>query len=267
MKCLAPVHLMNKYTGRALWVACNKCSHCLENRRNEWLLRLSFELRTTYLGVHCTFQFADEYLGDNVLDKRDLQLLFKRLRKAGLEFSYYGIGEYGTQDRRKHYHVAFFVKNPISFVNFQELILKNWPYGYVYFTHLKRRRLAYILHYHVRPKEVDGKPTFAVFSKGLGGFMLNDTDIRDYCIRNNTICIVNEKGEKQPLPRYYRKKFGYELSETQSKEVKTTLKNIELMAGRPITELSTQQLNKYKATLFYRDFLTRMYKYNNQIKS
>ena len=170
MKCLAPHHIVNKYTGQSMWVACGQCSHCLENRRSEWLLRLSYEIKVSYLSSHVTLQFDDDHLGDNVLSKRDLQLFFKRLRKAGLEFSYYAIGEYGTNDKRKHHHVAFFVKSPISFEHFKMLVDSAWPNGYVFYTRLTRRRCAYVLHYHVRPKEVDGKPTFALFSKGLGQF-------------------------------------------------------------------------------------------------
>lgn len=257
--------MKNKYTGVALWTACGKCSHCLENARERWLLRLAYHLKSCWLGVHCTLQFSDDFLGDNVLDKSELQRFFKRLRHH-FSFSYYAIGEYGTQDHRKHYHVAFFVNDKISFKQFNDYVTSSWPYGYVYFTRLKRRRLAYILHYHIRPKIVDEKPTFQLFSKGLGSSFFDDDDFRQFCIKNNTICIRDDLGKIQPLPRYYRKKFGYELEMSKFDSVKTQLDNIEKMAGKSISELTTQQLNKYKATLFIRDYENRMRKYNLQEK-
>lgn len=265
MKCLAPVHLKNKYTGQALWTSCGKCSHCLENNRERWLLRLAYHLKSSYLGVHCTLQFSDEYIGDNVLDKKELQNLFKRLRHH-FSFSYYAIGEYGTLDHRKHYHVAFFVSSQITFQEFHNYVTENWPYGYVYFTRLKRRRLAYVLHYHVRPKKVDDKPTFQLFSKGLGSSFFDDPEFRDFCIRNNTICIRDDLGKIQPLPRYYRKKFGYEIPMSNFSTVKTQLDNISKMSGKPIYEMTTQEVNKYKAYLFMRDYENRMKKYNLQEK-
>lgn len=263
MKCLAPIKVYNKYTGRCLWVSCNRCSHCLENTRDDWLFRLDYELKFSYLGVHCTLQFSDDYIGDNVLNKRDLQLFFKRLRHD-IDFRYYAIGEYGTLDRRKHYHVAFFVKSIIHFVDFRDFVIKNWPYGYVFFTRLKHRRIAYVLHYHVRPKVVDEKPTFQLFSKGLGEYFCDDNELRDFCLRNNTVFVVNNKGNKQRLPRYYRKKFGYEFTQENFDSVQTTIQNIEKMAGLPLEEISTPLLNKYKSTLFLKDLEKRMKKYNCQ---
>lgn len=258
--------MINKYTRKSMWVACNKCSHCLENARERWLFRLAAELKSSYLGIHCTLQYSNDYLGDNILDKSDIQKFLKRLRHH-FSFSYYAIGEYGTLDHRKHWHICFFVDTPISFLDFNKYVTDNWFYGYVYFTRLKRRRLAYVLHYHVRPKIVDDKPTMQLFSKGLGSYYLDDEAFRNYCIKNNTICVRDDLGKVIPLPRYYRKKFGYELSEDAFDNVKTTLDNIEKMSGKKLSELTSNQINKYRAYLFLRDQEKRMRKYNLQEKS
>lgn len=266
MKCLAPRHIVNKYTGKSMWVACNTCSHCLENRREQWLFRLLAELKLSYFGCHLTLQFDDEHLGDNILDKRDLQLFFKRLRHH-FDFTYYAIGEYGTEDHRKHHHVAMFVKSPVSFDFFHDCVLAAWPNGYVFFTSLKRRRLAYVLHYHIRPKEVDGKPTFAVCSNGLGSFCLDDEELRRFCISNNTMMIVDDTGKKIPLPRYYRKKFDYILADVQTKKVKTQLDVISSSLGVPIEELTQKQISSWFAHNWLSDQQKRMLKYNSQIKN
>lgn len=49
-----------------------------------------------------------------------------------------------------------------------------------------------------------------------------------------------------------------------SENIKTQLDNIEKMAGKPISEIPSKLLGKYKATLFMRDFEKRMKKYNCQ---
>ena len=57
-----------------------------------------------------TLTFNDENLGDNNLEKSELQKFFKRLRKRhekdiNFKIKYLACGEYGKKRGRKHYHV------------------------------------------------------------------------------------------------------------------------------------------------------------------
>lgn len=56
-----------------------------------------------------TLTYNDECLPrDGSLDKRHLQLFFKRARKRFGSFRYYACGEYGDRTFRPHYHAAIF---------------------------------------------------------------------------------------------------------------------------------------------------------------
>lgn len=62
-------------------------------------------------------------------DVSHVQKFFKRLRKDGFQFRYFGVAEYGGKRGRPHYHIIFFFKEPVSLVRFQTEVFKQWPYG------------------------------------------------------------------------------------------------------------------------------------------
>lgn len=264
MKCLNPQKIYNKSLGRSIWTACGRCSHCNENRREQWLFRLDNELKYCSFGVHCTFQYSNDYLGDNILDRKHIQNLFKLLRKKGLIFKYYGIGEYGTQDHRKHFHVAFFVQSPMNKFDFKSLVDSCWKFGFVYYTRLCHTNLAYVLHYHVRPKIVDDKPTFQFFSKGLGSVFLEDELWKNYFVSSRSIMVRNFQNKPIPFPRYYRKKLGLEGLEMFN-NVKTIYDVISEYFHKPIEDIPRTQIQKYLITLFEHD-QKKINKYNSQKK-
>ncbi|UPW41451.1 replication initiator protein [Dipodfec virus UA23Rod_1392] len=78
-------------------------------RVNDWLFRVAAERRQHKDVCVVTLTYNDVHLpnGEN-LRKRDVQLLFKRMRRAGISFRYFGCGEYGSKGRRPHYHIIFF---------------------------------------------------------------------------------------------------------------------------------------------------------------
>ena len=56
-----------------------------------------------------TLTYDDENIPEGgSLDPRDLQLSFKRLRRTGVKFRYFAVGEYGDATNRPHYHVAYY---------------------------------------------------------------------------------------------------------------------------------------------------------------
>lgn len=71
----------------------------------------------------------------NVLRKKDLQLFFKRFRKAfnnalpTYHFKYYAIGEYGSQSFRPHYHGLIYCDAPIDTNTIHVLVRDSWRYG------------------------------------------------------------------------------------------------------------------------------------------
>lgn len=118
MKCVNPRKLLNRAaTGLDdyyIQVSCGKCYACLANRRRSWLFRLMHENLNSVITLFVTLTYdqlsmlRDGTLTQGVLVKKHLQDFLKRLRNYE-QFTYYCIGEYGTNTHRPHYHCALFL--------------------------------------------------------------------------------------------------------------------------------------------------------------
>lgn len=148
--------------------------------------------------------------------KRDLQLFFKRLRKAHgkhlhRRIKYYAAGEYGERSGRPHYHIILFNAIPeLIECAWQEegVVLGNIHYGFV-----SEASVGYTLKYINKPKKRprrgdDRPPEFALMSKGLGKCYLDDK-IRSWHkadIAERMYCNLKD-GKKISMPRYYKDKL------------------------------------------------------------
>lgn len=112
--CLSPIRTKKGYV-----VPCGKCVECLSQKRNDWSVRLYYEMQKystppafitlTYDDDHLP-TMVDEDTGElvPVVSKRDLQLFFKRLRKRVPGIRYFFCSEYGPTTNRPHYHGIIF---------------------------------------------------------------------------------------------------------------------------------------------------------------
>lgn len=98
------------YDGLRIAVPCGQCVGCRLEKSRQWAMRCMHEKRMFDESCFLTLTYDDEHLPKyNTLDKRDLQLFFKRLRKEYGEYiRYYACGEYGETTGRPHYHVLLF---------------------------------------------------------------------------------------------------------------------------------------------------------------
>ena len=87
---------------------CGKCLGCRMDKARTWAMRCLHESQMHDESAFITLTMNDDNLHD--INKRDLQLFFKRLRKAlgGKRVSYYAVGEYGELSARPHYHALVF---------------------------------------------------------------------------------------------------------------------------------------------------------------
>lgn len=144
MECAHPMSLPDpegKSGKDRITVPCGNCGQCLSNKRNDWSFRLKEEWRDSLTSYFVTFTYNDHNIpkidipfGDNdtltlsVLNKEDIQLFFKRLRKRQEKakkvsmseiinkvyrdewkpIKYYLVGEYGPKTYRPHYHALIF---------------------------------------------------------------------------------------------------------------------------------------------------------------
>ena len=102
-----------KYPG-SIKLPCGKCAGCRAQKSREWADRMILELDHSKTAVFLTLTYNDDNLPvklqvttgqtEMTLQKRDLTLFFKRLRKKfpEKEVRYYAVGEYGKRTLRPH---------------------------------------------------------------------------------------------------------------------------------------------------------------------
>ncbi|WGL31410.1 replication initiator protein [Dipodfec virus UOA04_Rod_1027] len=102
------------------YVPCGRCPECVSLFSQVWALRCVLEAQQYRHNCFVTLTYADAP-PEGVI-KRDLQLFFKRLRRAlGTEcpIRYFACGEYGKRGLRPHYHVLIFGWSPDDLEFFQ----------------------------------------------------------------------------------------------------------------------------------------------------
>ena len=152
MQCFHPVSIRDPSKPESddrITVPCGKCFACQSNRRRDWHMRIKYELLHQLCSYTVTLTYDNEHLPPLVYfvdydpikepdkhgfwyhpyDITHVQKFFKRLRKDGFQFRYFGVAEYGTKTARPHYHIIFFFDKPIQKITFQTEVLKQWPYG------------------------------------------------------------------------------------------------------------------------------------------
>lgn len=215
--CITPITVRKKTTNQSVAVPCGRCPNCLKRRVSAWSFRLMQEFLspTTYKASFITLTYDSQHVpfsrnGFMELRKRDLQLFFKRLRKAHEKYNsqirYYSAGEYGGNTRRPHYHIIIYNAKP-------ELIECAWQLGSIHIGELTEASVGYTLKYITKPWRLmhindDRQPQFALMSKGLGlnyltpkmvAWHKKDLDNRMYCNLKD--------GKKCSMPRYYKDKI------------------------------------------------------------
>lgn len=199
---------------RDITVPCGRCAFCLATRRSDWVQRLMVEWRSAEQALFVTLTYANPHLhffrnsdGHDVaqLHKRDLQLWFKKVRKAGHKLRYYAVGEYGSKTYRPHYHVLLFGSVP------QDVVRKTWDKGQVHIGRVTYASCGYCTKYVINSKVSEMRngrePPFQVMSRrpGIGSGYLTEAMKAWHQADQRNYMIVD--GQKRHLPRYYKEKI------------------------------------------------------------
>lgn len=205
MECLKPLYL----PAREMYVPCGSCAFCAQTKRSDWALRLFYEQKKHIGSKFVTLTYANNELtwkdGQPQLVKRDLQLWFKRVRKAGYKMRYFAVGEYGSKTYRPHYHIIVFGDVP------EKVLSKSWGKGHCHIGSVTTASVMYCLGYIVNGKGWKMKHKrerpFAVMSRrpGLGSNYLSPAMIAWHKSDRKNYAIMD--GQKRHLPRYYKEKI------------------------------------------------------------
>lgn len=132
----------------AVEIPCGQCIGCRLDYSSQWASRCVLEMQDHKSNCFITLTYDDDHVPANwacslrtrkefvsyTLDKRDLQLFWKRLRKAfpDRKIRYYAAGEYGDKSARPHYHAIIFGLGIDEFSD--KFIVDQDVRGYTYYS-------------------------------------------------------------------------------------------------------------------------------------
>lgn len=193
-------------------VPCGKCPGCRMDYSRVWANRMLVELEDmkqeavfltlTYNADHLPYTDPDDKGRKYpTLDKRDLQLFWKRLRKAFPEkrIRYYIAGEYGPKTHRPHYHAIVYGLSLSDFDDLAFLRLNGlgqayynspklagiWGKGFIVLSEVSWHTCAYVSRYVLKKRGKLDKyvvatgvqPEFNLSSRKPGIGLLNAVDM------------------------------------------------------------------------------------------
>jgi hypothetical protein len=234
--CRTPTQIVNKrpdlIPGKYQYVPCGDCIYCHHSRVNDWVFRLNQESKEHSLLSFATLTYEQApatAIGLDTLDKRDIQLFFKRLRKNASKISqrnvkikYFLVGEYGTITNRPHYHAIIFgatnneVENAWKGYYNDDTAAIN---GHVYFGQVEGNSIAYCAKYFesrwqpINDLDDREKPS-SLMSKNLGLNFITPQMVNYF--HNTLTPTLKIDGHWQSLPRYYRDRI---FNETQKNQI------------------------------------------------
>lgn len=217
MSCYSPFHVEIPGRLESVPVACGRCPYCLKRRVSEWAFRLRKQDEISACSFFVTLTYSEPPLtakGFMTLNKVCTQLFFKRLRKStpGVQWKYYLVGEYGSQNWRPHYHIILFSNSHYTKDQLLVQLYKSWDKGVIDVGTVTGASVAYTLKYVQKPKRVpvhrndDRVPEFSLMSKGLGAHFLTE-NVKQFYRENLEQNYVVQDGFKLAMPRYYREKI------------------------------------------------------------
>lgn len=220
MKCIKPILVSGMVYGKFTrhYVPCGKCMACLQRKRQQWVFRCKQEMKVCDTCYFVTLTYDEEHVprddsGFWILDKRDVQLFFKRLRKKYPDnnIRYFLCGEYGPHTFRPHYHALIWNlpedNSPLR-IKTHKLLLSTWKQGNVYVgENVKGEAISYCAKYCLTPSytpENLPKP-FILTSRrpGIGSNYVNELTRKHH---SNGASMVSCDGIRIPLPSYYKSK-------------------------------------------------------------
>lgn len=201
MSCTSPV----------LGHPCGKCPSCRSRSRQEWVFRLQMEYECCNFGLFLTLTYNDEHLPFSGVNKRDVQLFMKRLRKHfdSQALRFYLVSEYGDHTFRPHYHALFFFKMPRT-NDIYDIIESSWQNGNVQFGEIEEGSIVYCTKYCMKGSEVPPgmNKNFRLVSKMHGGIGADYISKQaGYHEDLSRVTMARIHGRSSPMPRYYRTKL------------------------------------------------------------
>lgn len=211
-----------------LRLPCGNCLGCRMAKAKAWALRCHLELQQHPSAIFSTLTYDDKHLPPT-LERRHLQLFFKRLRKRSGPnriIRFFASGEYGERTERAHYHAIIFGLS----VRDRDLVQSAWSLGGTRSYNATPAAIAYTAGYTSKKigykklmadERVDPEtgevytwqPPFLQMSRrpGIGGHARQWPESwRLFAIHN---------GQRMPVPRFYHEAWKAQASPSDLEEL------------------------------------------------
>lgn len=217
---------------------CGKCFACLAKWRKLWQHRLQLEALCHSASAFVTLTYAEDTVPKDMnLQPAEFVGFMKRLRehvwrKEKTKIRYYGVGEYGDQSARPHYHVLLFgypsCRHGTSMYTSVrknccdrcDLVRDVWGLGFVGLGSVNDKSIRYVCGYmtknmrHRHDERLKGRePEFSRKSThpGIGYYALRGLTetLLEYALDSGKVPTHLRHGAiKKPLGRYLRGKVA-----------------------------------------------------------
>lgn len=218
LTCLEPVIYRRDSDGvPTIIYPCGKCIVCKEKKRREWASRMEAEKYYSKSVFFVTLTYADDHLYYKYeecsasLNKNHYKSFLKSLRKL-LPYSVrmFGVGEYGSESLRPHYHFMFFLPEYVKKSEFYNVCLKCWNKGFITVKDGSVSRMYYIAKYTVKGSDHPlgtEKPFQTSSINPPIGYLHFDAnkDILDSDFSTNYY--VSPSNRKSSIPRSFERKY------------------------------------------------------------
>lgn len=215
---------------------CGICAPCRDLKRREWIARLLLEMRYSKEAYFLTLTYDNDQVPRVGPDNPNMTLYpehvtkyLKRLRKHGLQFRYFYVGEYGDRTHRPHYHCLLYFARPAP-AELEDVLQSKWRKGFIKLDELNDARIGYIAGYTTKKLvkshqdyEAEGiHPEFARMSRnpGIGMAYVHEASRRYTDTRSGTL-VLDQRGDISTQVRING--TVYPLSRTITGKIRTQL--------------------------------------------
>ena len=246
---------------------CGKCLACRLNKSKEWAVRCVLESLGHENNYFLTLTYDDDHLpSSGALQREDVQKFLKRFRARFGKVRYFGCGEYGTKNKRPHYHLILFGANITDLRHvgnglYESKIVKEiWPFGFHYLGFVSYASCNYVAQYSTKKVVGDVSDEFLMASTDPGiGY--------DWCKEHLSKVLEYDavfgpfgSSKLAKMPRYFEKMAevldGAKYVEVKSKRLdKSSAMNINDMLIHEIDEI--EKLYAYQEQITLNDFIAK----------
>lgn len=230
---------------------CGKCIVCKEKKRRQWAIRMENEKSVSKSCYFVTLTYADDFLYriephcPASLNKSHYINFLKRLRKSlPFKVRYFGVGEYGSESSRPHYHFMFFLPEYVKRDTFRSYIAHAWSFGFNTVKDGCSQRMYYIAKYTVKGSDhpfCTEEPFQTCSCSPPLGYRSFQSNLR---ILNSDVMhnyIVSPSNRKSSIPRSFENKYKKYLDE----KPRTTIKEPSLLRKHALQHQASLRLRDY----------------------